>query len=233
MSRQALESLYSINHILDGVWSIDQDYVRCFLITGKERAILLDTCDLDADLPSLIRTLTALPVSVVHTHADHDHIGASARFEKTYMHPSDFALLNSVYESSLNPIPLREQEIIQLGGRTLEVLLIPGHTPGSIALLDRDHRILFSGDTIKDNMIYMFGPGRSLSAYLDSLRRLFTIQDTFDTILPSHGTLPIGKDILSDLIEGTIRLLANELSGSDVDGLDCKLYTYKNASFYY
>lgn len=224
---------YSVNRVFDGIWSIDQDFVRCFLITGQERAVLLDTCDSDGDLPRVVRTLTELPVSVIHTHADPDHIGASARFEITYMHPSEFALLNSVYSSSLHPSPLREGEIINLGGRDLEVILIPGHTPGSIALLDRERRILFSGDTIKDNMIYMFGPGRSLAAYLDSLRRLYLMQDSFDTILPSHGSLPIGKDILADLLEGTECLLSGSLAASAVEGMPCKLYTYKKASFYY
>lgn len=233
MKHRTTETIYSITRILDGIWAIDQDYVRCFLIAGQDRAVLLDTCEVDEDLPSLVRTLTTLPLSIVHTHADGDHIGASARFEKTYMHPSEFALLNSTYAPSLHPLPLREGEILELGGCALEVLLIPGHTPGSIALLDRERHILFSGDTVKENVIYMFGPGRSLAAYLDSLKRLYSMKDDFDIILPSHGSLPIGKDILLDLIEGTEKLLASALPGSDVDGLPCKLYAYKKASFYY
>ena len=59
------------------------------------------------------------------------------------------------------------------------------------------------------------------------------MQDAFDTILPSHGNLPIGREILADLAEGAERLLAGALTGADAGGLPCRLYTYRNASFYY
>ncbi len=233
MIRGKAQSIYAVSAVFDGIRAIDQDFVRCFLIEGTERAVLLDTCDADADLPGLVGSMTDLPVIVVHTHADSDHIGASDRFTETYMHPSEFALLYEVYSKTLHPKPLREGEVLRLGGRELDVLLIPGHTPGSIALLDRTRRILFSGDTVKDNPIYLFGPGRSLPAYLDSLRRLYSIQAAFDTILPSHGSLPIGREVLSDLAEGAELLLSGALAGADAGGLPCKLYTYRSASFYY
>lgn len=233
MIREKAQSIYAVSAVFDGIRAIDQDFVRCFLIEGTERAVLIDTCDADADLPGLVGSLTDLPVTVVHTHADSDHIGASDRFAETYMHPSEFALLYETYSKTLRPRPIREGETLRLGGRELDVLLLPGHTPGSIALLDRARRILFSGDTVKDNPIYLFGPGRSLPAYLDSLRRLCSMQDAFDAILPSHGSLPIGREVLNDLAAGAELLLAGKLAGADAGGLPCKLYAYRSASFYY
>lgn len=224
---------YTVRVIFDGIWAIDQDFVRCFLVEGTERAVLIDTCYTDADLPGVVRSLTNQQVFVVHTHTDSDHIGASERFAETYMHPREFKLLREVYSKTLQPKPLREEEIIRLGGVELEVILLPGHTPGSIALLDRKRRILFSGDSVKDNPIYMFGPGRSLPVYLDSLRRLCSMRDSFDSILPSHGDMLIDKNILNDLAEGAELLLNGKLSGVDADNLPCKLYTHRSASFYY
>ena len=111
------QSIYAVSAVFDGIRAIDQDFVRCFLIEGTERAVLLDTCDADADLPGLVGSLTDLPVIVVHTHADSDHIGASDRFAETYMHPSEFALLYEAYSKTLRPRPIREGETLRLGGR--------------------------------------------------------------------------------------------------------------------
>lgn len=233
MIREEAQPIYTVSVLFDGIWAIDQDFVRCFLIEGTERAILIDTCYADADLPGVVKSLTNRQIIVVHTHTDSDHIGASDRFSETFMHPLDFKLLKEFYSKTLQPKPLREGEIFRLGGVELEVILLPGHTPGSIALLDRKRRILFSGDSVKDNPIYMFGPGRSLPAYLDSLRRLCSMRDSFDAILPSHGGIPIGKDVLYDLAEGAELLLNDKLNGVNADGLPCKLYTYRSASFYY
>jgi len=41
---------------------------------------------------------------------------------------------------------LHDGDIIDLGGRRLEVICTPGHSPGSMCLLDRQNRILFTGD---------------------------------------------------------------------------------------
>ncbi len=59
---------------------------------------------------------------------------------------------------------LWEGTVIDLGFWKFEVILTPGHTPGSIMLLDREKRLLISGDTIQAGDIYMFGPGRNLPA---------------------------------------------------------------------
>lgn len=225
---------YTAKQINSDLWSIEQDFVRSYLMIGSQRAMLVDTCDVDADLPALVRKLTDLPVIVVQTHCDYDHIGSSHRFSEVYMHPSEFSLLHSTSDRPLFPRPVREGDCIDLGGRQLEVILIPGHTPGSIALLDPNAHILFSGDSVKADIVYMFGPGRDLSAYIDSLERLYAMRDRYDTVLPCHGDLPIGADRIPILIEGARRLLAGQLVGEDDgSGLPCKLYTYETASFYF
>ncbi|MGF2526011.1 MBL fold metallo-hydrolase, partial [Ralstonia pseudosolanacearum] len=68
--------------------------------------------------------------------------------------------------------PVYHGDIISLGHRDLEVISLPGHTPGSIAVLDRKYRALFSGDPIQDGRIFMFGVQREMHAYRLSLKRL-------------------------------------------------------------
>ena len=55
-------------------------------------------------------------------------------------------------------------ELNDLGGRTLEVIATPGHTPDAISLLDRDHGLLFTGDTYYPAPIWLFRPETDLDA---------------------------------------------------------------------
>ena len=91
--------------------------------------------------------------------------------------------------------------MIDPGCRPLEVIHLPGHTPGSIALLDKNRRMLFSGDPIQDGEIFMFGVHRDMDAYQESLKRLQRRISDFDSIYPSHGTMPVAKELIGQLID--------------------------------
>ena len=68
---------------------------------------------------------------------------------------------------------LKEGDHINIGGRFFEVLHVPGHTPGSLALLDRLNRILITGDLVSKMMpVFLFGEGRDYDAYLRTLQKL-------------------------------------------------------------
>ena len=110
-------------------------------------------------------------------------------------------------------IPVWEGEVIDLGGRPLEIINIPGHTPGSIAVLDRNRRVLFSGDPVQDGNIFMSGPHREIHAYIEGLKRLEKIQGKFETIYPSHGTAPVKPELIRPLYESAEKILAGEITG--------------------
>jgi glyoxylase-like metal-dependent hydrolase (beta-lactamase superfamily II) len=64
-------------------------------------------------------------------------------------------------------LPVYDGEIIDLGDRPLEIVHVPGHTPGSISVLDRIQRTLIGGDPIQmHGQIYMFGIHRDLHSYV-------------------------------------------------------------------
>ena len=67
---------------------------------------------------------------------------------------------------------VREGDVIDLGDRVFEVLHLPGHSPGSIGLWERDTGILFSGDAIYDGPLLDEIEGSDVPAYLDTMRRL-------------------------------------------------------------
>lgn len=67
---------------------------------------------------------------------------------------------------------LSEGDIIDLGDRAYEVLHVPGHSPGSIALWDRVDRVLFSGDAVYDGALLDEIDGADIDLYVQSMRRL-------------------------------------------------------------
>lgn len=80
--------------------------------------------------------------------------------------------------------PLHDGDRIDLGNRALQVLHLPGHSPGSIGLLDLDTRTLFSGDVIYDDVLLDDLDGGDRSAYADSLRRLLSLD--IRVVHPGH-----------------------------------------------
>ena len=87
---------------------------------------------------------------------------------------------------------VRDGERLDLGGRTLEVLLTPGHTPDSLCVLDRRHRLLFTGDTFYLGPIYLYVAETNVSAYERSLARLAALVPRLDLVLPGHN-VPVAE----------------------------------------
>ena len=198
---------YKANRITENFYEIDQGGVRCFLFIGDDFALRIDT-GFGGELLPVLREVTDLPIKVLHTHCDRDHIGASEAFPELYMHPAEFACCKKKNNINLPLLPVWEGDAIEVGPYCLEVVLIPGHTPGSIALLDRKHRFLISGDSVQNGTVYMFGEGRDLLAYEASLGKLQDMADAFDVIYPSHGDLTVMPDTIGKLLR-----LTREING--------------------
>ncbi len=205
---------YEVYPLEASCWRIEESSVRAFLVAGAQKALLIDSGYGTGNIREVAESLTNLPLTLVNTHADRDHIGCNALFPEARMHPAEYDRYHRGNGAGLTAKPIWEGERIDLGGRVLEVLLIPGHTPGSIALLDREHRVLFGGDSVQAGVIYMFGPGRDIDAYIDSLTRLAALRNSFDTVYPSHGPIPVGADILPGLTDGARRVRAGEIPGT-------------------
>jgi len=72
----------------------DRMEVYCWLITGGQSALLLDTGYGIGDLPTAVRSVTGKPLTVVLSHGHADHVLGSAQFEQVFLHPADFELYN-------------------------------------------------------------------------------------------------------------------------------------------
>ena len=216
-------------------YCIEDNGVRCLLFIGTERALLVDTgFGQTGSLKALVESLTDKPLMLVITHADPDHIGNNAEFGTAYLHPAEMARFSLSENPNAQAAFIWEGDVIDIGGRRFEVVLIPGHTPGSIALLDREKRIIITGDSISAGPVFMFGEGRSIYAYMASLEKLIAMKDAFDEIYPAHGSLPLSAGQIRKSLTAAKKLLLNEISPEEPPfPLPAKMYMHDGAGFFY
>jgi glyoxylase-like metal-dependent hydrolase (beta-lactamase superfamily II) len=93
----------------------------------------------------------------------------------TALPSADFAMDDYAVHSAPPTSTVRDGDIIDLGDRAFEVLHLPGHSPGSIALFEAATKTLFSGDAIYDGPLLFELPGSSITDYIHSLQRLLTL----------------------------------------------------------
>jgi glyoxylase-like metal-dependent hydrolase (beta-lactamase superfamily II) len=96
----------------------------------------------------------------------------------------DFALHEYEVKSAPLSATVAEGDVIDLGDRAFEILHLPGHSPGSIALWEPKTGVLFSGDAVYDGPLLHDLPGSSVEDYIVTLRRLLTLE--VDTVHAGH-----------------------------------------------
>ena len=227
MTSPSASSPFVVRELFPGVWGIADMGVNCYLIAGATRAALIDTGWGFGDLAALVASLTPLPVTVINTHGHPDHVCGDFQFAEVYIGVADLAspffdsaeirgkMLERISGRGPLPdfdhdawlhaptprrIPLAPDDAFDLGGRTLKIIPTPGHTPGSLCVLDVEARLLCTGDTIVDTPILMLLPeGLTLRAYSDSLHTLMTVPYDIEALLPGHGNPPLAPARIADL----------------------------------
>lgn len=194
--------------------------VKVYLIEGDNTVAVLDTGFGVGDFVGLVASLSEKPPIILQTHAHWDHFGSSHLFDDVRVHPTEAAWLREGFPEAryvaafaddhvdrerlpadFDPsggIPGREPtgwledgQRIELGGRVLEVIHTPGHSPGGVSFLDRQARALFVGDLLYLGPMYVFFPDSDPAAFRESLRRVSDVLDEVDTVYPAHGPSPI------------------------------------------
>ena len=198
-------------------WRIEDDGVRLFLLAGTEKALLIDSGMNLNNARDIAAGLTDLPLSLLNTHADRDHIGSNEQFDAFYMHPAEEPVYRRSGKSG-TIIPVREGDSLNLGDRELRIIHLPGHTPGSIAVLDVQNRVLISGDPIQAHgRIFMFGDHRNMEDYIASLEHLESFADQFDEIWPSHADIPVSPAVIRKLRDGAQAVLDGTIQGKPTE----------------
>jgi glyoxylase-like metal-dependent hydrolase (beta-lactamase superfamily II) len=188
--------------------------VISYLIVGKSRALLFDTGMGIGNIRRIVESLTPLPVSVLNSHTHNDHVGDNWRFTDVYGMDTAFTRENAKgsradAQAELAPgevcgeLPggfdaksyatrpfsitrwLHGGEKIDLGGRVVEVISTPGHTPDSISLWDAADRLLFTGDMYYPGPIFLYRPETDLDAYEASIASMMAIHPRL--LLTAHN----------------------------------------------
>jgi glyoxylase-like metal-dependent hydrolase (beta-lactamase superfamily II) len=196
----------------------------CYLVEGRETALLVDGLSGIGSLKAFVRELTDKPVELVLTHSHPDHMGAAFEYGRCYIHPDD---ISGLYEAGdaerrysfaaagakdftlrmedavpctpVCTLPVADGHIFDLGGTQLEVIAVPGHTWGHIVLLDRAARVVYSGDAVNCNTLMFLG-GASIEEYRESLLHLQSYEYAFDVLWGGHGGVSVPKRIVPEAI---------------------------------
>ena len=237
------DSWFTVSALDDRTWLINyHGQSLIYLVAGDERALLIDTGWGVGDLASLAASLTPRPLVVANTHGHPDHFSGNGAFERVHLNEADRSMVKPflpeerrwVIEKMLsrrlprgmslenwNPDPrtsflgLNDGDLFDLGGRILEAIAIPGHSPGSIAFLDGARGRLFTGDSVIGSVWLHLEESTPLSTYLASLRKLQKLE--FGAILPGHGhelTVPLPRALLDELAAGAERIVSGNLVGT-------------------
>ena len=215
--RAIIKQLRPNVHLID-----DAGDSTCYLITGSERALLVDTANDYEDLHEIVRSLTELPVTVVNTHGHGDHILGNVYFEEAWLHPADFGIHDTFFgyakeqmdKHGLKPAALRALEIGQifdLGGVQLEVVDLKGHTAGSIGLLDKAARIIYTGDGLNTHLWMQLDHSLPMATMLETFRALKERHGgDFDYVAHGHAKDLRGKEILDWMIQACEEIVAGQ-----------------------
>jgi glyoxylase-like metal-dependent hydrolase (beta-lactamase superfamily II) len=213
--------------------------VISYLIVGTKQALLFDTGMGIADIKKIVSRLTSRPVVVLNSHTHDDHVGGNWQFNFIYGMDTAFTRENAKGSTADAQAEIAPGEIcgdlpkafdpkayrtrpwhisffihdgfkINLGGRTVEVIATPGHTPDAIALIDRGNKLLFTGDTYYPAPIWLYRPETDLAAYVKSIARLAALAPEVNTVLGAHNIPVAPPTVLPALVQAFADLQAGK-----------------------
>lgn len=181
-------------------WRCNMWHVR-----GRDRDLLIDSGMGLRPLRREVALLTEKPIVALASHTHIDHIGAHHEFADCAVHRAEAEILahptrhatiadkyltDEMFEGEVPQgyssesyevrgatatILLSEGDVVDLGDRHFEVIHLPGHSPGSVALFERATGILFSGDTVYDGPLIDDFYHSVVEDYVRSMERLRTL----------------------------------------------------------
>ncbi len=205
---------------------------HCYLLNGSERSLLIDTGLGISNIYDEVIKLTDKPITAVATHIHWDHIGGHKYFPDFYAHAEELGWLNGKFPLSLETIKemvvdrcdlpdgfdvndyelfqgrptkvLADHDVIDIGGRQIEVLHTPGHAPGHLCFWEKDKGYLFTGDLVYKDILFAYYPSTDPEAYLASLEKVSALP--VKKVFPAHHSLDIQPEILVRMREALRQL---------------------------
>ena len=195
---------------------------HCYLLNGNDRSLLIDTGLGIENIYDVVKTLTDKPVTAVATHIHWDHIGGHRYFPDFYAHAEELDWLKGKFPLSIETVRemvidrcdlpegfdvnryelfqgtptrvLTDHDIIDIGGRKIEALHTPGHSPGHLCFWEPERGYLFTGDLVYKDILFAYYPSTDPEAYLASLEKVAALP--VKRVFPAHHSLDIEPEIL-------------------------------------
>lgn len=196
-----------------------------YLLNGDRYSLLIDTGLGIENIYEQVIKLTDKPVIAVATHIHWDHIGGHKFFPEFYVNENEVNWLNGKFPLTIEQIKdfivedcdlpenfdidsyelfqgtatrvLKDNDVIDIGGRIIQVLHTPGHSPGHMCFYEKNRRYLFTGDLVYIGTLFAYYPSTDPVAYLASVERISAL--TVTNVFPAHHDLNVPSSILSDM----------------------------------
>lgn len=224
-----MESWFTVNKIDDQTFAISELETHCYLVLGQEKAALIDTGLGVCNIKNVVDSLTELPIIVLTTHVHWDHIGGHRYFDNVAVHEAEKEWLSSKFPLSLEDVKknlirisccfpkefnidnyqifrgvpktiLYDGDVVDLGGRKIQTIHTPGHSPGHCCFYETEKKCLYSGDLIYKGCLYAFYPTTSPQLFYKSIKRIKKY--SIEKVLPGHHELNISTSLISKIESG-------------------------------
>ena len=176
-----------------------------YLLVGGDEALLIDLAVNRKGLVRYAESIAQKPVKVVLSHAHIDHIFYIKQCGEVWLHKDDEQLLRKgkiPFQMPVFRCPvlhfIKNGDSLDIGGRQLQVIHMPGHTDGSILLYDSSTKILFSGDTVARRLLYGLHTRIPVEDFVAQLKELKKLD--FEKIYSAHDRCALSKDNIDLMI---------------------------------
>ena len=236
----------SVRELIPGLFLLETELddfdVRSAVIVGSGRAVVWDTLAHPAHMSAIGELVSGVPLLVVYSHADWDHVWGTAgapapeaivaheiageRFvadvpeklaEKRAAEPGVWDDVELVAPTRL----FRDTLSMDLGGATLELHHLPGHTPDSVIGWIPEWGTWLAADAV-ETPLPVVNDAAAVPAWIDALTRWANV-DSVTRVIPSHGRLG-GRDLMQE----TTSYLQSLIDGVDESGGDAMQPFYRD-----
>lgn len=241
--KRDLRSDLKVVKLKEGTYLLDEfGGTNCYLVIGTEKALLIDCGTGFCDLRGAVEKITDLPIEVVATHAHVDHMGGRHQFDKIYVHHDDWTWKNKIQCSYLFRkvavrfiFPVRKEGIksrdvhypkkkakimlidegyeFDLGNKIIKVKHLPGHSVGSIALVDETDKTVFSGDCVCDALWLQLPGATTVEEWMPSAKWIEKMSLTHD-VFWGHRVPKLQTEYISLVISWAEEILRSRKGNS-------------------